>query len=85
MKLVGLNSGELENGRLKILRICTWNVLSLYRPRALKMLIDQLDKYKADTTALQEVSGKGVERWRKENAQSFTAVVITDISLGPVL
>ena len=37
------------------LRICTWNVLSLYRPRALKLLVDQLVKYKADITALQEV------------------------------
>ena len=28
------------------LKICTWNVLSLYKARALKMLIDQLQKYK---------------------------------------
>ena len=37
------------------LRICTWNVLSLYRPRALKLLVDQLVKYQADITALQEI------------------------------
>ena len=44
------------------MRLCTWNILSLYKPKALKLLIDQLSKYKADITALQEMRwiGNGV-------------------------
>jgi hypothetical protein len=41
--------------KVKDLRICTWNVLPLYRSRALKTLTDRLDKYKTDITALQDV------------------------------
>jgi mRNA deadenylase 3'-5' endonuclease subunit Ccr4 len=35
--------------------IGTWNVLSLYRAAALKMLTDQLNIYRVDTVALQEI------------------------------
>jgi exonuclease III len=37
------------------LRIGSWNVLSLYKAGALKMLIEQLDSYKLDITAIQEL------------------------------
>jgi hypothetical protein len=47
---------------LKDLKIGTWNVLSLYQPGALKMLLEQLDRYKLDITAIQEMRwiGEGV-------------------------
>ncbi|KAJ4437536.1 hypothetical protein ANN_17681 [Periplaneta americana] len=41
------------------LKIGTWNVLSLYRPGALKVLTDQLLKYKVDVTAIQEMRWMG--------------------------
>lgn len=63
---------ELVNGRInrwqpglkKVneLRIGTWNVLTLYKPGALKTLIEQLKICTADITAIQEVRwlGEGV-------------------------
>jgi hypothetical protein len=47
---------------LKDLRIGLWKVLSLYKAGALKMLLEQLDSYKLDITAIQELRwlGKGV-------------------------
>jgi exonuclease III len=33
----------------------TWNILSLYQPGALKMLLEQLDRYKLDITVIQEM------------------------------
>jgi exonuclease III len=40
----------------------TWNVLSLYQPGALKMLLEQLHRYKLDIIAIQEMRwiGEGV-------------------------
>jgi exonuclease III len=40
---------------LKDLRVGLWNVLSLYKAGALKMLLEQLDSYKLDITAIQEL------------------------------
>lgn len=42
--------------------IFTWNVRTLYQPGKLRVLLDQLEKYKADITAIQEVRwlGKGI-------------------------
>jgi exonuclease III len=37
------------------LKIGTWNVLSLYQPGAQKMLLEQLDRYKLDIIAVQEM------------------------------
>jgi exonuclease III len=51
---------------LKDLKIGSWNVLSLYNTGALKMLQQQLDSYKLDSTAIQELRwlDKGVmEKW----------------------
>ena len=40
----------------------TWNVLSLYRAGALRILLDQIDKYKTGIIAIQDISwtGQGV-------------------------
>jgi exonuclease III len=35
--------------------IGSWNVLYLYKAGALKMLLEQLDSYKLDITAIQEL------------------------------
>jgi hypothetical protein len=43
--------------RSKDLLVGTWNVLSLYRD---KLLLEQLDKYKAGIIALQEICWTGV-------------------------
>jgi hypothetical protein len=44
------------------LKIGTWYVLSLYQPGALKILLEQLDRYKVDITAIKEMRwiGEGV-------------------------
>lgn len=41
------------------LRICTWNVMLQYRPRALKMLFGHLHKYNADAAAVKYVRWRG--------------------------
>ena len=41
------------------LRICTWNVRTLYRDGAHIQLVNVLNNYKADITALQEIRWKG--------------------------
>ena len=41
------------------LRICTWNVRTLYREGASIQLVDVLNKYKADITAIQEMRWTG--------------------------
>lgn len=45
----------------KELNMYTWGVRSLYRPGALHILMDILDKYKADLIALPKV------RWTSSN------------------
>ena len=40
-------------------KLGTWNVLSLYRPGAIQMLQEQLETYKIDVTAIQEVRWLG--------------------------
>ncbi|CAK1554951.1 unnamed protein product [Leptosia nina] len=40
-------------------RLCTWNVRTLNRPGALKILIEQLIPYQLDILALQEI------RWKR--------------------
>jgi hypothetical protein len=47
---------------LKDLRVGSWNVLSLYQSGALKMPLSQLDSYKMDVTAIQEIrwTGEGI-------------------------
>jgi hypothetical protein len=52
-----------RNGKhLKDLRIGSWNVLSLFQPAALRMLLVQLDRYELDITAIQEIrwAGEGI-------------------------
>ena len=44
----------------------TWNVLSLYRPGALKLLLEQLLLYRIDVVAIQEVRWIGTGGIRKE-------------------
>ena len=41
------------------LRICTWNVRTLYRPGASSQLTAALEKYRADITAIQEMRWTG--------------------------
>ncbi|XP_043064519.1 uncharacterized protein LOC122320475 [Drosophila ficusphila] len=43
------------------LRVCTWNVRTLYRPGAAQQLADTLNECKADITAIQEMRWKGQE------------------------
>ena len=56
------------------LRICTWNVRTLYREGAVHALADVLEKYKADITAIQEMRwiGKGVTTTPKGDALYYS-------------
>ena len=51
----------------KDLRIGTWNVLSLYRPGALKVLEDQLSIYAVDILAIQEIRWLGTGTMENNN------------------
>ena len=57
--------------RLKDLRLGSWNVLSLYQPGALKMLLEQLDCYKLDVTAVQELRWVGCGVMEKKDHVVF--------------
>ncbi|XP_073848775.1 uncharacterized protein [Musca autumnalis] len=56
------------------LRICTWNVRTLYREGAVFALADVLEKYKVDITAIQEIRwiGKGVTTTPKGDALYYS-------------
>ncbi|KAJ9589104.1 hypothetical protein L9F63_017608 [Diploptera punctata] len=58
----GRNFLRRHSKYIKDMRVGTWNVLSLHRPGALKVLLEQLDLYKLDLLALQEVRwiGNGI-------------------------
>jgi hypothetical protein len=61
-----VKTGLICQGRhrkgLKDLRAGSWNVLSLYQSGALKLLLSQLDSYKMDITAIQDMRwiGEGI-------------------------
>jgi hypothetical protein len=67
--------------KVKDLRICSWNVLNLYRPRAVKMLLDELNGYNTDITAIQEVRWTETGMIEKETVLYSTAAAITNVSL----
>lgn len=61
-----------RNGKNKgNMRIGTWNTRTLYRPRALKVLLETLDKYKMNITALQEIRWKGSGIMEKQEHTIF--------------
>jgi sorting nexin-29 len=53
------------------LKIATWNVLSLYRAGTLRILLDELAKYKTDIAAIQEVRWLGKGTIEKSNCTVF--------------
>lgn len=53
------------------LRVCTWNVRTLYRPGAAQQLADTLMTLKADITAIQEMRWKGQGCIRKKNCDIY--------------
>ena len=73
--------------KIKDMKLVSWNVLSLYRPGTLKMLLDEILKYKIDIACIQEVrcirSGTIKKRdWtifyschRKEHIQAFGFII----------
>ena len=53
------------------LRICTWNVRTLYRPGATIQLADVLENYKADITAIQEMRWTGHGCTKRKNCDIY--------------
>lgn len=53
------------------LRVCTWNVRTLYRPGAAQQLADALTKCKADITAIQEMRWIGQGCLKKNNCDIY--------------
>ena len=47
--------------RDKDVKLATWNLRSLYRPGALKILTGEFLKYKIDVLAMQEIRWTGTE------------------------
>jgi hypothetical protein len=63
-----------RNGQcLKDMKIGTWSVLSICQPGALKMLLEQLDRYKLDITVIQEI------RWIGEGIIEKKYIVFTTL------
>lgn len=52
-------------------RLFTWNVRTLHRPGALKVLTDTLESYKADVTAIQEMRWIGSKIIQKLNCDVY--------------
>ena len=75
MKSEEVKTGPICQGRhckgLKDLRVGSWNVLSLHQSGALKMLLLQLDSYKMDITATQEIRQIGEGIIDKKNPTIF--------------
>jgi len=61
----------IENDHHHDLRICTWNVRSLNRPRAAEQLAEVLDCYKADITAIQEMRWDGPGKRKLKNCDIY--------------
>ena len=59
----------------KDLCVDTWNVLSLYRAVALKLLLEQLNKYKLGIMALQDLCWTGEEILEKKDRTLFILVI----------
>jgi exonuclease III len=57
---------KTNSKRRKDLRLATWNVRSLYRPRCFRITIYELRKYKIAIVAIQET------RWNKLTPQALT-------------
>ena len=53
------------------LRICTWNVRTLYRPGVTIQLADVLENYKADITAIQEMRWTGHGCTKRKNCDIY--------------
>lgn len=58
-------------GKTKELKIGTWNVLSLYRTAALKNLEIQVQNYKIDIIALQEIRWMGQGILERRNSSLY--------------
>nr|XP_042895535.1 craniofacial development protein 2-like [Parasteatoda tepidariorum] len=58
----GLTLGKRTGNGLRHMRIGSWNVRSLYRNKGLQMLIEQVDSYRIDLLAVQEIrwTGEGI-------------------------
>uniref|UniRef100_A0A0K8SN56 Reverse transcriptase domain-containing protein n=1 Tax=Lygus hesperus TaxID=30085 RepID=A0A0K8SN56_LYGHE len=54
-----MDNGRTQKKKQLDVKLGSWNVLSLHRPGALKLLIQQLKKYSIDIVALQEVRWTG--------------------------
>ena len=65
--MAGLSEIRQTVKRFKVLRIGSWNVLSLYRSKSLEMLLDQLERYYVDITCVQEMRWIGSGTIEKKN------------------
>jgi hypothetical protein len=72
-KMGQINTMKTNSKRRKDLQLATWNVRSLYRPGGLRIMINEIRKYKIAIAAIQET------RWNKFTPQVFTSKVITSI------
>jgi exonuclease III len=63
--------------------IPTWNVHSLYQPGASRMLEEELEKYKVDIAAIQEIQWKSTEI--VELNMSLLTVEIKEMNVVQVL
>ena len=59
--------------RINEIRIAIWNVRTLYRAGAMNELVKEMDAYKVDICALQEIrwSGKGTAIKKKKELRDF--------------
>jgi hypothetical protein len=68
IKTTGSNS---QPGKINMdLIIGSWNVLSLYRPRTLKMLLDQLELYLRWDGMGNDVKALGERKWKSPSRNS---------------
>jgi len=53
------------------LRIGTWNIRTLYKPGALKIITEEVEKYKIPLVAVQEIRWTGEGNIRSNNSTIF--------------
>jgi hypothetical protein len=66
-KMGQINTMKTNSKRRKDLRLANWNERSLYRPGGLRIMINELKKYKIALAAIQETM------WNKLTPKAFTS------------
>ena len=79
-RINGIGTGSCKKD--KDFKLATWNLRSLYRPGALKILIGEVLKYKIDVLAMQEMRWTGAGIMDRRDYSVYYSCQNRDHALG---